>query len=349
MRLLIITRKVDLKDASPAAPTYHLVEKIGKSLEKLYVITWQESDRGDLPENIEIISLSGNKWLKIFAIQIKLIKILPKVNGVFCHQNPEYTILAAPLAKLFRKKIITWYTHGSVSLRLKLVNWLTDKILTASEKSCRLENRKKIEVTGHGIDIDYFNEQRTTNNEQKNFVILSIGRISLSKDYETLIEAVNILVKKNKTDNLKVQIIGGPALKKDKKYFDNLKQLVKDKDLGGYIKFLGPVPHSQILPYYQDCDLFINLSQTGSIDKAVLEAMACQTLVLTSNDAFIDVLKDKRLMFENKNPQDLGKKIIDLMNLSQQEKEEIGQQLREIVVKNHNLDSLVDKIITQFS
>ncbi|MBU2472662.1 hypothetical protein KKE74_01355, partial [Patescibacteria group bacterium] len=67
MRLLMITRKVDEKDSSPAGFTYNWVKKIGQRLEKLYVITWQKSEqkseRGDLPKNIEIISLFGNKFL----------------------------------------------------------------------------------------------------------------------------------------------------------------------------------------------------------------------------------------------------------------------------------------------
>jgi len=348
MKLLMLTRKVDYRDASPAAPTYHLVEKLGDNLDNLYVITWQESDKGDLPENIKIISLSGNKFKKIFVLWRQLIKILPKVKGIFCHQNPEYTILAAPLAKLFRKKIITWYTHGAVSLRLKLVNWLTDKILTASEKSCRLKNRKKIEITGHGIDIEYFKPTIELKEFHRKFKIISIGRISPAKDYQTLIKTTEILADQNKANNLEIQIIGGPVLEKDKKYFDNLKQLVKDKDLGSYIKFLGPISHSQLLPYFQECDLFTNQSQTGSVDKAVLIAMACEDLVLTSNEAFVDVLKDERLMFEQKNPKDLADKIINLMNLSEQEKETIGQRLRQEVVRNHNLDNLVKKIISQF-
>jgi len=341
----MITRKVNKRDASPAGFTYYWVKKIGEKLEKLYVITWQKSEREDLPQNIEISSLSGNKFKKIFILQKELLKILPKVNGVFCHQNPEYTILAAPLAKIFRKKVVSWYTHKEVSWKLHLVNLLANKILTASEESCRLKNRKKIEITGHGIDVDYFKKRETK--DRNEFKIVSVGRISPVKDYEILIEAMEILVNK-KVNNLGVQIIGQPVLKSDQKYFDYLRQLVKSKNLEDYIKFLSPVPHNQIVSYYQDCDLFINLSQTGSVDKAVLEAMACQGLVLTSNEAFINILKDERLLFKPKNPADLAQKIINLINLTLEEKEAIGLNLRNEVVKNHNLDKLINKIISQF-
>ncbi|MBU1255863.1 glycosyltransferase family 4 protein [Patescibacteria group bacterium] len=369
MRLLMITRKVDQKDASPAGFTYTWVKKIGEKLEKLYVITWQESDRGDLPDNIEIISLSGSKWLKIFSIQGKLWKILSKVDGVFCHQNPEYTILSAPLTKLFRKKIVSWHTHGTVNWKLKLVNLLTDKILTASEKSCRLKNRKKIEVTGHGIDIEYFkpvilsvSEGSLTNvrkyfrirersfglrPQDDIFRIVSVGRISPTKDLETLIKAISVLKNKGITD-LEVQIIGGPVLKIDKKYFKALKEINRKEKMENQIKFLGLISHNQILPYLQNCDLFINLSQTGSVDKAILEAMACEVMVLTSNEAFYSIIGSS-LIVKGNNPEHLAEKIKWVMDISREKRKQIGQYLRQEVVENHNLDNLVVKIINQFS
>jgi len=344
MRLLMITRKIDRKDASPAGFTYTWVKKIGEKLEKLYVITWQESDRGDLPNNIEIISLSGSKWLKIFSIQIKLWKILSKVDGIFCHQNPEYTILSAPLVKLFRKRVVSWHTHGSVNWKLKLVNLLTDKILTASESSCRLKNRKKIEVVGHGIDIEKFS--KFPEEYKGKFRIISVGRISPTKDLETLIKAISILKNKGITD-LEVQIIGGSVLKIDEKYFKALKEINKKEKLENQIKFLGLIPHNQILPYLQNCDLFINLSQTGSVDKAVLEAMACEVMVLTSNEAFHSIIGSS-LMVKGNNIKDLAQKIKWVMDLLKEKRKQVGEHLRQEVVKNHNLDNLVKKIINQF-
>jgi len=347
MKLLMITRKVDRKDVSQASFIYAWIKKIGEKLDKLYVITWQKSDRGNLPENIEIISLPSSKFLKIFVLPFRLFKILPKVDGIFCHQNPEYTILAAPWTKLAGKKLVAWYAHGYVSWKLHLVNWLADKILTSSDKGCRLKNRKKIEVIGQGIDVDCFNCRLRKSSEQGHFKILSLGRISPIKDYGTLIQAVKILVKKGIRD-LKVKIVGGPVLKRDEKYFNDLKNIVEDKGLKDYVVFLGPVVHNKTLSYYQDCDLLINLSQTGSMDKVVLEAMACQRLILTCNEAFIDFLNDQRFIFQKKNPQDLAQKIINLMNLPLEKKQAIGQQLRDKVVKNHNLDNLVNRIISQY-
>jgi len=343
MKLLMITRKVDRKDASPASFTYNWVKKFGEKLEKLYVITWQESDRGDLPENIEIISLPDNKFFKIFALQFKLLKILPKVDGVFCHQNPEYTILSAKLAIIFRKKIVSWYTHKAVNWRRRLMELFANTIMTASDKSFRNPLfPKKVLVTGHGIDTEKFG--KIPRDENKNgFNIISVGRISPTKDLKLLVNALDILIKKS-FKNIKLEIIGRPVLKSDYEYEQSLGELIEKRRLSKYISCHSG-SYDTMPVEYSNADLMVNLSQTGSVDKAVLEAMACERMVLTSNEAFKGILRDDRLMFKKKNLQDLVEKIINLMNLSQEEKNQIGKKLRDETVKNHNLDNLVMKIL----
>ena len=93
----------------------------------------------------------------------------------------------------------------------------------------------------------------------------------------------------------------------------------------------------------------VNLSQTGSLDKAVLEAMACEVMVLTSNEAFDSMLVDGRLKFKSQNIKDLCQKIEVLMKLDRAEILNIGTQLRTIVVTNHDLSLLVKKIVNTFN
>ena len=107
------------------------------------------------------------------------------------------------------------------------------------------------------------------------------------------------------------------------------------------MEFSAGVPHNDLPAIYQDSDLLVNLSQTGSIDKMVLEGMASGCLVLTCNEAFKPILPGKYL-FEKKNPQDLAEKIVDLMAAPK------DGNLREIVQKYHNLDDLIEKICQRF-
>lgn len=344
MKLLVITRKVNRNDPRIGV-VYDWIKKLSERLEELRVITWQKSDGSGLPGNVKLFDLGDkSKFVKVIKFERLIWRNIRDVNGVFCHMNPEYTILAAPLAKLFGKKIVSWYVHKQVSWRLKIMNWLTDVILTASPESCRLKNRRKIKAVGHGIDAEHFKPSEIKRAKGK-FIVLTVGRISPIKNHKILIRAIEII--KDKVDELEVQIVGGPGLKSQEKYLKELKELVRNKGLGKEIKFLGPTPYAKILSFYQKCDLFVNLSKTGSLDKAVLEAMSCQKVVLTSNEAFKNIL-DKQLMVEEDDSRDLAEKIKWAMGLTEAEREKIGLKLRKIVKENHSLDNLAERIVNQF-
>lgn len=343
-KLIMITRKVDKNDAL-AGFAWNWIKKIGENLENLYVISWQPGDASGLPGNIEVIFLSDKQKIKkIFKLWRKLIEILPRVDGLFCHMNPEYTILSAPLAIIFRKKTISWYTHKQVNWRRRLMELLTDKIITASAVSFRQPwFPKKVSVIGHGIDVDKFKSLKSKVESQGNFNIVSVGRISPTKDYESIIKALDIL----KDKNIKLKIIGDVILEFQRQYLDSLREMVKIMSLDDQVEFVGWVTNESLPAYYQQTDLFINMSGTGSVDKVVLEAMSCGCLVLTSNEAFENILP-KELMVEKNNPQQLAEKIKWLLALPDDRKNQLKLQLRQEVVENHNLNELVIKIINKF-
>lgn len=374
MKLLMITRKVDQDDAL-AGFTYNWIKKIAKKIDSLKVICLEKGNISGLPENVEIYSLNRDKYsrssrlIRRLALYLNFQKLAwqltPGVDGVFCHMNPEYTILIAPYAKLFKKELVSWYTHKAVTWRLKLMEKLADVVLTASPESFRLAS-KKVVVTGHGIDVEKFKplnvilsdseESRSKRTgsfgfcpqddekESKIFTVLSVGRISPTKDYETLIKAADIL--QDKLD-FKIKIIGSPGLFEQASYFFSLKEMVEKMNLRERVEFVGAVPHGEIVFYFKSADLFVNLSDTGSLDKAVLEAMASGTLVLTSNEAFNKILPSE-LMVKKNQPEILAQKILWVFNLNQDRKKELSGKLRQIVVESHNLDKLVEKIIEQF-
>ncbi len=346
MKLLIITQKVDMNDDNLGF--FHgWLEKFSEKLDKLYVICPTQGDY-NLLSNVSIYSLGkekgASKLSQWICLQKNLIQILPKINGVFIHMCSIYAIASFPLVRIFNKNMTLWHVHKSINWKLKLAERCVDKILTASEQSCRLKNRKKIEIVGHGIDTETFSPKPKSQKlkpELQDFIITSPGRISLIKDQETLIKAMDILVNKRNITDIKLQFIGSSIEDYEKQYLKKLKNLVKEKKLEDYIKFLGSVSYDKMPKYYQDSDLVINLSHTGSVDKVVLEGMASGCLVLTCNEAFEPIL-DNKYLFKKKNFQDLVGKIINLKSAKE------DKNLRKIVIKNHNLDNLIDKIIKSF-
>ncbi|MBU2472894.1 glycosyltransferase family 4 protein [Patescibacteria group bacterium] len=343
MKLLMITRKVDRDDAQ-AGFTYGWVKKMGQQVDVLKVICLEKGNTKGLSNNVEVFSLGKengkNKLREFINFYRGAFKFIGKVDGVFCHQNPEYTILIGPLAKLRRKKIVSWYSHKAINWRVKLMAFFAEKIITPTQEGFGLKSDKKV-VVGHGIDTELFKPA-----EQKNkndiFRVISVGRISPIKNYETLIEAIEII--RDKID-IKVDIIGGPGIKKQEIYFDKLKWMVKNKGLDKVIRFKGLIPNQELPRYYQESDLSINLCPTGSPDKAVLESMASGLPVLVCNKTFASDLGPfvDKMLFKEKDAKDLSQKILKLINSNQLKG--IGLFLREQVVKNHNLDNLIGRII----
>ncbi|MDO8265050.1 MAG: glycosyltransferase family 4 protein [Candidatus Parcubacteria bacterium] len=345
MKLLIITQRVDIEDDNLGF-FHQWIEKLALKVDKICVICLWEG-KHNLPDNVSVYSLGKEKGFsrlrRLLRLQILLLANLPESDGIFIHMCPIYAIASFPLAKIFSKKMILWFLHRSVNWKLISAERCVDRILTASEESCRLKNRKKIKIVGHGIDTELFKARNPESIIQNSkFKILSVGRISPIKDQQTLIEAIDILVNQKNIKDIEVKIIGSPLEESETKYFEQLKKMKENRGLNNYIEFLGSVSYAKLPAYYQEADLSVNLSHTGSIDKVVLEAMASGCSVLTCNEAFQNIL-DLKYLFNKKDPLDLAEKIINLREAKE------DKNLRDIVVKNYNLDALTDKIILEFN
>jgi len=341
----MITRKVDKSDHL-AGFIYNWVKKIGQQIDELRVISWQQGDSSGLPENIKVTHLktNQNKLVKLINFKKAVWKNLKQVDGLFCHQMPEYTLVAGPMAKILRKKVVTWYAHGSVTFKLKLVEKIANTIVSSSKKGFRLDS-KKLVITGQGIDIQSFAPDPDQNKSDE-LQLITVGRISPTKDYESMIKAVDVLVDNGLT-NLKLKIIGEAGLGSQANYFENLKEMVEKMNLQDKVSFLGAIPNIEIPKYLKQSDIFLNFSATGSLDKAILEAMSCGCVPFTCNEAFKEILPPE-LIVKKDDPKMLAEKIKWLKNLPEEEISKLKENLRQEIVKNHNLDNLVKKIVEQF-
>lgn len=351
MRLVFITRKVDRGDAL-AGFAFSWLAGFARKLEKLYVICQEKGDTAGLPDNVEVHSFGKEQGygklrqgLELFTLIWKLVK---NSDGVMAHMHPIYAIMTWPIVKLYRKKLILWYTHKSVDFKLRLAHALVDVVLTASKESFRLPSNK-VKVVGHGIDLDKFKVKSEKLKVKAKFKIVSIGRISPVKDYETLIRAAEMLRDQGMKD-FEVHIYGRVGLPEHQSYLDSLIEFVRNAELENYIKFQGELNYDFVDEAYAEADLFVNLSATGSIDKAVLEAAASGVLVLTSNEAFFAPLRkiSDLLIFKRDHPEDLAQNLIKLKNLNTEERQAITGKLYHWVATEHNLDNLVKRIIGEF-
>jgi len=341
MRLLMITRKVD-KDDGLAGFTYNWIKKLSSKLDKLYVICLEKGNVSGLADNVIINSLGKengkNRLKEFFRFHYLAFKLVPKVDGVFAHQNPEYGLMVFIWVKIFRKKLVSWYTHKQVSLRLRILNLVSDMMVTASKESFRLKSNK-LKVLHHGIDTEVFSFKQRSN--KYTFNIVNVSRISATKKIDVMLDIVYEL-KKQLGKKIIFKIAGAPTLEKDKLFLESLKKKVKDLGLESNVEFLGSVPNNLTPALYQEADLFFNFSQTGSLDKTGLEAMSCGCLVLASNEAFKAILEPINPLFYI---DDTKQAVDNVKNIVAIDSNDLRLKLHDYVKKYHDLEHLSREII----
>jgi len=344
MNLLIITQKVDIDD--DILGFFHdWITEFAKNFQQVIVICLEER-KYSLPFNVKILSLGKEKKASKFTYLLNFYKYIYRerrnYDAVFVHMNAEYVVLSGWLWKILGKKIGLWYAHGSVPRSLRIAKKFCDVILTSTKSGCRIES-PKIRIIGQGIDIEKFRPETTSSGK---FKIITLGRLSPVKDYETFIEAIDLLVNQHKLE-FAAQIIGGPATNDDRKYFEKLKEIVRVKDLEWAIEFKGSVPHKEVEKYICQANLMVNSSLTGSLDKTIVEAMACGVPILSCNEAFVEILDEEDYdlsVYRKGDSKQLAEKMKKIVELNQDVRKKIGAKLRKIVVKNHSLQLLIGKI-----
>ncbi len=271
MKLLIITQVVDTED--PILGFFvRWIEEFAKHNERIEVICLKEGAHA-LPGNVRVHSLGKERGTaRRIVYARRFLSLVWRLRGdydaVFVHMNPEYVVLGGLFWRLRDKRTALWYTHKSVDTKLRVATFLSSIVFTASKESFRLPS-KKVRVMGHGIDTNFFSLEpamtRTT-------AVLSAGRLSPTKRHDLVIRAAEHFPNE-------VWIVGeGPEKL-------NLEQLAESLSLTGRVRFLGPQTQEGLREKYRAAGVFVHASETGSLDKVVLEALACGLPVITTSVA----------------------------------------------------------------
>ncbi|MBI2025321.1 glycosyltransferase [Candidatus Kaiserbacteria bacterium] len=273
MKLLICTQTVDSQD-SHLGFFVRWIEEFAKHCEKVTVICLREG-KHELPANVKVYEIGKaiggmQKAVRLVSLVWRLRK---EYDAVFVHMNPEYIVVAGVFWRLMHKRIALWYTHKSVNLKLRIATLLAHVVFTASKESFRLKSNK-VKVMGHGIDTDFFSPDQTA---ARGDWALSVGRLMKSKRHDLAIRAT---VQEDK----ELRIIGdGPEQR-------HLEALVHE--LGARVRFLGGLTQAQLRNEYRKAAYLIHTSETGSLDKVVLEALACGMHIHT-NDTALKTLENE--------------------------------------------------------
>lgn len=347
MRLLVFNLATDI-DHPILGFTSKWISALAELAEHIDVITMQ-SGKIRVPNSVNVYSLGKEKGYseprRLVEFYRHLFHILQEgqIDGCFSHMNPLFTNLAAPILKIKKIPIVTWYAHPSLTPTLKLAHHLSDRMV-ASVATAYPYKTDKLVVVGQGIDTNlfYLNQQKI---DHEIPLILCVGRISPVKNHSTLLKATALLRQRwNKP--FKVVILGSIPNRESELYFQSLQALTEQLGIKDIVDFKAGVPIAELPEWYQRCTLHINLTPTGFGDKVAWEAMSCGKPCLVANEGFKETLGkyENKLLFKYEDVEDLYKKIIGILTISKDEQENLGYYLRQQVISLHSLENLASNI-----
>lgn len=200
-----------------------------------------------------------------------------------------------------KKKFIKYFTmkHGD----LFIVHTKKSKEALIKEKI----DEKLIKIIRLGVDLDRFKPIKKKEEKNKEFKILFVGRIVKEKGIFDLYEIYKEVLKRKKTLNLKLLLVGEGDLKRD------LINLIKKEKLENFIT-LASSSYNEINSFYQKADLLVVPSKSTKTweeqyGMVLIEGMASGLPIVAYNSGAISevldgggvLVKDERkdLLFKN--------------------------------------------------
>lgn len=349
MRLLFLTQVLDTEDAVLGF-VCRWVSGLAREVEALRVVALQVGDTSGLPSNVDVREIGRRGTLRRFLRYRQVLKEAFGRDGfdtVLGHMVPRYTTVSHPVAARFGAREFLWYTHGAVDRRLERAVDCVERVFTASAESMRVETPKKV-VTGHGIDLEHFSAGGELPVEPPR--LLSVGRLTPSKDPLTIIAALGILVSRGY--DLSLDIVGGGLAPGDESYGRSVQEAIRVGSLEDRVQLVGVVPYKHIVERFRRAALVVNASFTGSVDKVVLEAMACGRPVLSCNESIFPLFDElgaegRELCFEKGGAGELADKIALQLERTPAQRAAFGERLRGIVERDHEVDRLMRRLVKE--
>lgn len=266
-------------------------------------------------------SISDWHWVQQFGI-----KLVVSFRGVHINYSP---IFDPKLAEIYRKYFPQVDGFHAVS---KAISLEAQKYGAVAEK---------IKVVYSGLS-EIKNDNPREENNGGEFKIISVGRNHWVKGYTYAIDAVKILVSHGV--NVKYTIIGGQNS-------EELLFKIKNYQLENNVVLLGNIPFSEVQKMMINTDLLLLPSVEEGIANVVLEAMQLGIVVLSTNcGGMNEVIQHKKNGFivPVRNSQKIAEAVMEIVQLSENEKSNIISNAKVTFNKNHTEDKMITDMISLY-
>jgi len=205
--------------------------------------------------------------------------------------------------------------HARLQLEYKILAPLLRKIWTKAsalvanseglrQRALRFMPTAAIEVIPNGVDLNQYTPSQA-NDITGEIKLLTVGRLSVTKRVEILIETVEILSKNKRKASL--TIAGGGAM------LDGLKRLAEQKGLSNTIEFTGRIESGKMPEIYRTSNIFVSATMQEGMSNAMLEAMASGLPIITTPcEGLEELIADNGIIVKDSSVQSLAEAISKL-------------------------------------
>ncbi len=338
MRLLIFTQTIDQND--PILGFFHgWITELASTVDSITVICLNKKEF-DLPSNVSVYSLGKERGVTKLGYVYNLYRYLFLIRGsydkVFVHMNQEYVLLAGLYWKLLKIPVYLWRNHPQGGILTRCAVALSTKVFCTSPKSFTARFKKSV-IMPVGTDTKVC--RVTEGVIRKKYSVCMVGRLSPIKHIELALAAVHHLITAG--TQISLVIVGSPG-KNDREYVEFLRNLVTDLNLSAYVHFVDAVSPDKVCETYSSHEVCLNLTESGSFDKTIVEAAACGSIPLTSNSSLEGFLPEGCIT--GTTPEAIGASIQRLLDPKQ--RVEIQEKLTHFVA-SQSLAVLMEKLKTE--
>ena len=311
--------KFDLLHCQNYTGYYFLIKKYNRQYNLPTVMSLHGTPLDEVVSRINIInsSISKTVFKHFFAILYWIekyfwvyLRCAPKADGVIATSNE--------LARLIRT-----------------ILFVSDK------KLYKVFNGMDLGLFSPGIDIGDLLERLGINEKTK--VLLCVARFVQDKGIDNAIKSLPYILKKY--NDLRLVLVGDGRLK------EYLIKLTHKLGVADYVSFQGYVDFEELPKYFNLCDIFINATiRRNGYDLTMLEAMACQKVVVSSNIGSTPTLISNGIdgvLVPVGKVKVLAKEVINVLD-NQKLAHEIGKNARQKALKDFSLDKMVEDTIKTY-
>lgn len=271
-------------------------------------------------------------------------KIVNKLNIPIIHTYhtayEDYTHYFSPSEKIGKAivaKVSRWLCKN-----LQAVIAPTEKVRKMLENYGIGPDGRKVLIVPTGIESEPFEDHSARTEIRAAYgisddtcLLFSIGRLGKEKNFEELLQYMNLLGEKN----LRLMIVGdGPDRAE-------LEKTVERLGLGDRVIFTGMVPHEKVSAYYSSADVFVCASSSETQGLTYLEAQAAGLpIVCRRDDCLANVVIDGENGWQYNRFEEFASYVGQLMKPELREK--MGKSAHDHMVVNYSAEAFAKKILT---